>query len=647
MAINPLLLNVKPISEITTVDNPTEGHLLFYDGSDELKKVDIVEFQSLIGGIAKPLAISDASPTVSGWYKPTTVGTYANAGGLVAQVGYDTLFYFDGTTWSLIATDLPQPIVNNYTNNNTYNLDPEQIVPSEALYTDDTLAGDIIKRVDINTGENVNYRETTTWFDGSPMDDTKVDGVNYRKIGNKFYKRAGVRGQEINILHLGAKSEPNFDNTAILQLAVDNYKNVFIPEGVFEFTRFKITKEGVRLYGLGAGISVLSSTNVFQSGVHVPPNIRILNHNCTIEGITSTFTNLPDWKVTATGQSPINSDANLSIGWSEAYAPSNTFLIKNVIIKNCEVIGSFVQGIAIGVSENVKILNNKVSQIRGTAIFGYYASKITVEGNEVWFTGDDGIYMAGNGTSIYSPHAMNENVLIQNNYVHDVCTKGIGVSGCSSAIIKNNVINNTWVDGIMAEQDTIGGHVTPKNVKILNNVLTNLFGAFGGVYKHSQNANVTTGGLYGGIKTFNKDNDSSVYEISGNYIEVSEKVLSTGGLYNAVILGFNTNFINNTLPNTSSINMWVGQMYAQTGSENILIKGNNIKSNYRNILLVKTKKTKIVNNNFYAPDWGILTDQTEDVKVIGNTGHINTIFFLNQTSDPGVVLQNNFFDIND
>ena len=242
---------------------------------------------------------------------------------------------------------------------------------------------------------------------------------------------------------------------------------------------------------------------------------------------------------------------------------------------------------------------------------------------------------------------MNENVLIQNNYVHDVCTKGIGVSGCSSAIIKNNVINNTWVDGIMAEQDTIGGHVTPKNVKILNNVLTNLFGAFGGVYKHSQNANVTTGGLYGGIKTFNKDNDSSVYEISGNYIEVSEKVLSTGGLYNAVILGFNTNFINNTLPNTSSINMWVGQMYAQTGSENILIKGNNIKSNYRNILLVKTKKTKIVNNNFYAPDWGILTDQTEDVKVIGNTGHINTIFFLNQTSDPGVVLQNNFFDIND
>ena len=106
MAINPLLLNVKPISEITTVDNPIKGHLLFYDGSDELKKVDIIKFQSLIGGIAKPLAIADATPTTAGWYKPTTSGTYANAGGLVAQEGYDTLFYFDGTTWELVSVDI-------------------------------------------------------------------------------------------------------------------------------------------------------------------------------------------------------------------------------------------------------------------------------------------------------------------------------------------------------------------------------------------------------------------------------------------------------------------------------------------------------------------------------------------------------------
>lgn len=50
-----------------------------------------------------------------------------------------------------------------------------------------TLSGDIINRVDINTGENVNYRETTTWHDGSAMDDSKVDGKIYRKINDKYY----------------------------------------------------------------------------------------------------------------------------------------------------------------------------------------------------------------------------------------------------------------------------------------------------------------------------------------------------------------------------------------------------------------------------------------------------------------------------
>lgn len=115
MSIDPLLLNVKPISEITTVDNPTNGHLLFYDGGDELKKVDISEFQSLIGGIAKPLAITDASPTVSGWYKPTTSGTYANAGGLVAQVGYDTLFYRDSAgVWSKVEVAMPNKTIEDW-----------------------------------------------------------------------------------------------------------------------------------------------------------------------------------------------------------------------------------------------------------------------------------------------------------------------------------------------------------------------------------------------------------------------------------------------------------------------------------------------------------------------------------------------------
>lgn len=52
-----------------------------------------------------------------------------------------------------------------------------------------SIANDIIKLIDINTGENVNYREVTTWYDGTVMDDAKVDGVIFIKKGTKYYKR--------------------------------------------------------------------------------------------------------------------------------------------------------------------------------------------------------------------------------------------------------------------------------------------------------------------------------------------------------------------------------------------------------------------------------------------------------------------------
>lgn len=221
MSIKPLLLNVKPISEITTVNNPIKGHLLFYDGGDELKKVDISEFQSLIGGIAKPLAIADATPTTAGWYKPTTSGTYSNAGGLVAQVGYDTLFYFDGTTWSKVEVKMPTPIENYYTNNNTYNLEPEQIVPSEALYPDSTLAGDILKRVS-KVGVDVNYKEVTTYYDGTAMSDAKCDGYIYIKVGTKFYKQ--IFDAIIDVRKLGILPNGQ-DMTAQFNLALQVFKN--------------------------------------------------------------------------------------------------------------------------------------------------------------------------------------------------------------------------------------------------------------------------------------------------------------------------------------------------------------------------------------------------------------------------------------
>lgn len=54
-------------------------------------------------------------------------------------------------------------------------------------YTDNTDASDILFRVNKETGENVNYRKTETWHDGSPMNEDKVDGRVYRSHNDSFY----------------------------------------------------------------------------------------------------------------------------------------------------------------------------------------------------------------------------------------------------------------------------------------------------------------------------------------------------------------------------------------------------------------------------------------------------------------------------
>lgn len=109
MAVDPKLLVIKPVDELAEVSGLQEGDLLFYDGTGNLKRISIDTFNNL-SKTAKPLKPTDATPTAAGLYMPTQSGTYANAGGLIAQEGYYTLFFFDGTTWTKAEIKLPNNI---------------------------------------------------------------------------------------------------------------------------------------------------------------------------------------------------------------------------------------------------------------------------------------------------------------------------------------------------------------------------------------------------------------------------------------------------------------------------------------------------------------------------------------------------------
>lgn len=190
-------------------------------------------------------------------------------------------------------------VINQTINNNTYELDPEQIVPSEALYNNpaETLAGDIIKRVDINTGENVNYRETTTWHDGSAMDDSKVDGVIFIKVDSKYYKRQYE--DFINVKWFGVKGDGITDDTSAIQRAFDfifearNYgiKVIFFPEGIYKITADLISPSQCEIVGAFKNSTVIFQTSRLNNAFVVKenrttPNERITAQDTVFRNIT-------------------------------------------------------------------------------------------------------------------------------------------------------------------------------------------------------------------------------------------------------------------------------------------------------------------------------------------------------------------------
>lgn len=121
------------------------------------------------------LTTSSPAPTGNaaiGKYLLSGAGTYANLGGLVAAADKLNYAYFDGENWSLISS---QAFIN-------YNVDPEKIVPTEAQYTNDTIAADLAKRVDLQTKTNVNLQKISSGTVDNVLIFQDTSGQKYKRV---------------------------------------------------------------------------------------------------------------------------------------------------------------------------------------------------------------------------------------------------------------------------------------------------------------------------------------------------------------------------------------------------------------------------------------------------------------------------------
>ena len=106
------------ISDFPTVSSPDEWFVVA-DTNGIARKISKENLKLFLGTVSTvgtfTIAITDPSPTIDGVYRPVEDGTYANAGGLVADLSLGiNEFILNSGVWTRIITPVTQDKPSNY-----------------------------------------------------------------------------------------------------------------------------------------------------------------------------------------------------------------------------------------------------------------------------------------------------------------------------------------------------------------------------------------------------------------------------------------------------------------------------------------------------------------------------------------------------
>lgn len=199
------------------------------------------------------------------------------------------------------------------------------------------LAVDIRQRIDSVTGENVNYKKTTTWHDGTVMTDEKVDGTIYVKISNSYYRRQFTGS--IQIKWFGAKGDGITDDTAAIQAAFDfgfkTHTSIFeLGSGIFNVTNTLYFPTRCGLKGSGINESIFRMTNRKDIPIIEIRELKDVPNDISNPALTNntTYTVLTDFSVYG-----VNWD---NINWHTPNESSVGILISNMVKVDLQRIAS-------------------------------------------------------------------------------------------------------------------------------------------------------------------------------------------------------------------------------------------------------------------------------------------------------------------
>lgn len=440
-----------------------------------------------------------------------------------------------------------------------------------------------------------------------------------------------------NAKQFGAKGDGLTDDTTALQLALDNCKDLFIPNGTY-----LIEVNGGDSYeaSVASGLIipsnchlVLAQNAIIQADANLYSYYRVLNlthvNNVVIEGgkiygdkLTrqGNFTEFGHCIVLEEANDVIIRDCNV------AYAIGDSITLKsddqsatnysyNVRIENCKLHDSRRQGISVIAGKNCIISGNEIYNIDGTAP----QAGIDIEPN-------------------YDTNPC-ENIKIVNNFIHDttgysvlVAKKSVGIditgdtlvnirneegekvtiSNCDiNKLLVTNITDVTMVNNCIIHDDIY----TDKNASIkLTNCTT-----YGRIYNNDSTSDYSATIELVGCN-INYFSDSATWFISvrtNNYLYIRDSIINSNITYGGGTKGKYIEIVNNTLNNQKTNNNGFGAN-AIVFKDNIV---NGVKF-YRVCELASDTKSSVFSGNIFEtkPDNLITSGETlnQQIFVVNN-----------------------------
>ena len=241
----------------------------------------------------------------------------------------------------------------------------------------------------------------------------------------------------IDVRDLGAKGDGIADDTAAIQLAIDNAKEILIPIGTYLISNSLTLKSDITI--MGNGTIKVNSDGVAFAGIKAFTSGTAGIQNVQIIGITIDGGGQVGGVITAGKRSAIG-----------IYLTNCTnIIIDKVHIKNCGVInGAAPQTDSLYGGFGILAQCNN-GQIKGIKITNCTVEKIAGGG----FNFGDGIYIGGSSSTGITP----EDILISNCTITIVGRHGIGLAEAPSTSqsknvrLLNNYISYTMLAGIDIE----------------------------------------------------------------------------------------------------------------------------------------------------------------------------------------------------